>query len=316
MNQTSAQSDSARTESTNFPQCVYIAGTGRNGSTLLGMLLSQHPRVFFAGELTHIWKRGFQQNQLCSCGQPFLCCEFWRAVAEDSFGNDCDARVSEMVRVSERVSSFRNLPGLVMGVTNRKDQSLQHCRVYRDLLSSIARVSGCTIIVDSSKYPTDLAAFIQANVPIKIVHLIRDCRAVVYSWRTQKPRPEIHWKDEDMPHYGPVQTAIAWRTFNSLIEKISMPVDGSYRLLRYEDLVMDTPKHYEQLLNWIGLKELDIEKAGASLDHSVSGNPCRFKSGPLRVAIDDRWRDGLSRSERMLVKLLCGSMQKRYGYED
>lgn len=314
MKQASHSSNQTHKGSTDFPGCVYIAGTGRNGSTLLGILLSQDARVFFAGELTHIWKRGFQQNQLCSCGQPFLNCEFWRAVAKDCFGNDCDAKVSEIRRVGEGISSFQNLPKLILGRAHQANLVQQYCRVYSNLLASIARVSGCQTIIDSSKYPTDLAALIQGHVPLRVIHLIRDCRAVVYSWRTSKRRPEIHWKEEDMPHYGPVQTAMAWRTFNSLLERLGREKAETYRMLRYEDLVTDSAKHFRELSQWIGIETPMEERSTGSCNHSVSGNPCRFQSGPLRVAGDERWRGGISRSERFVVRVCCGSMQHRFGY--
>ncbi len=316
VNEVSPGSSLAKTVSTDAAQCVYIAGTGRNGSTLLGMLLLSDPRVFFAGELTHIWKRGFEQNQLCSCGHPFLCCEFWRAVVKDCFGDDCDAKVAEAARNRERISSFRNLARLKFGAAYRANYVDQYCETYRDLLASIARVSGCQTIVDSSKYPTDMAALIQGGVPLQVVHLVRDCRAVVYSWRTSKRRPEIHWKNEDMPRYGPVQTAVAWRTFNSLIEQIGLPSREAYRVLRYEDLVTDTATHCEQLFRWIGIDN-PVEESGIALsDHSISGNPCRFNSGSLKVASDERWRKNFSRWERFIVNIVCRSMQKRYGYGD
>ncbi len=316
MNEVSPALSLTKTVSTETAQCIYIAGTGRNGSTLLGMLLSSDPSVFFAGELTHIWKRGFQQNQLCSCGQPFLCCEFWRAVVKDCFGEDCDAKVAEAARIGERISSFRNLPRLKVGAAFRAKSVDRYCRMYSDLLASIARVSSCQTIVDSSKYPTDMGALIQGGVPLQVIHLVRDCRAVVYSWRTSKRRPEIHWKDENMPRYGPVQTAIAWREFNSLIETLCSSSSESCRVLRYEDLITDPTKHREQLLQWIGIADPVRKPEVAPKDHSVSGNPCRFKSGPLKVTGDDRWRKNLSRWERFIVNVVCRSMQQQYGYGD
>ena len=50
------------------PTCMYIGGCGRNGSTWLGMCLERSPDVCFAGELTHLWQRGFLDDELCDCG--------------------------------------------------------------------------------------------------------------------------------------------------------------------------------------------------------------------------------------------------------
>ncbi|MFW6170495.1 MAG: sulfotransferase [Planctomycetota bacterium] len=298
------------------PHCVYIAGTGRNGSTVLGMLLAQHPDVFFAGELTHIWRRGFLENQLCSCGRPFHTCDFWRSVAMDCFGDNSESTLSDVTKLRDHLSAFANLPRLLLGQTYLANDSIRYSRIYRELLNSIARISGRRVIVDSSKYPTDLAALLQPNQPMWVIHLVRDCRAVVYSWRTSKRRPEIHWKDEDMPRYGPVQTALAWRLFNSTIERLVSDRGAGHQVLRYEDLVAGPEMHGKKLLDWVGLERLFEQRQSTACDHSVSGNPCRFQSGKLKIAGDERWRDGLSRWESRVVSLICGSMQRKYGYGD
>ncbi len=298
------------------PDWVYIAGTGRNGSTVLGMLLAQHSDVFFAGELTHIWKRGFLENQLCSCGRPFLSCDFWQSVATDCLGDNPEATLSEVTQLRDRVSTFANLPRLLLGQSHPTDHSLNYARIYRKLLISITRISGCRVIVDSSKYPTDLAALLYANQAVRVIHLVRDCRAVVYSWRTSKKRPEIHWKDEDMPRYGPMQTAVAWRVFNSTIERLGSGKGSGYQVLRYEDFAADSEVHCRRLLDWIGLEHPFEQRKSTRCDHNFSGNPCRFQSGKLKVVSDERWRDGLSRTESRVVSLICGSMQRKYGYGD
>lgn len=46
---------------------VYIAGTGRSGSTLLDMLLSSHPLAFGAGELSAVFVE-WAEGGLCTCG--------------------------------------------------------------------------------------------------------------------------------------------------------------------------------------------------------------------------------------------------------
>lgn len=298
------------------PTCVYIAGTGRNGSTVLGMYLAQHPDVFFAGELTHIWKRGFQENQLCSCGRPFHDCNFWQSVAADCFGDNPKSTLPDAGKLRDGISTFTNLPRLILGRACRKNDAIRYSRIHRKLLLSIARISGCRVVVDSSKYPTDLAALLQADRPVQVIHLIRDCRAVVYSWRTRKRRPEIHWKDEDMPRYGAVRTAVAWRVFNATIERLVSRKNSDCQVVRYEDFTADPEEDYRKLLDWIGVERPFEHREATVGHHSVSGNPCRFQSGEWKIANDERWRAGLSRWESCVVSLICNSMQRKHGYGD
>ena len=50
---------------------LFIVGSSRSGSTLLERLLNELPGVLSVGELKRMWRRGFVENRLCSCGQPF-----------------------------------------------------------------------------------------------------------------------------------------------------------------------------------------------------------------------------------------------------
>ena len=44
---------------------LFIAGTSRSGSTLLGQLLGQIDGFIHIGELRQLWKKGFGQNSPC-----------------------------------------------------------------------------------------------------------------------------------------------------------------------------------------------------------------------------------------------------------
>ena len=69
-----------------MPSVVSIGGSGRNGSTWLGLCLERSPDVCFAGELTHLWQRGFLDDERCGCRRPFSRYDFWHAVTQEAFG--------------------------------------------------------------------------------------------------------------------------------------------------------------------------------------------------------------------------------------
>lgn len=296
--------------------CLYIAGTGRNGSTLLGMMLAQHPDAFFAGEITHIWRRGYLENQLCGCGQPFSDCEFWNAVTSHAFGKLSKTDLRQIESCRDRVSSFWRLPSLLLGRRPSGAQFDSYRETHECLVRSISIISGCSHVVDSSKYPTDLSNLTAGELPFRIIHLIRDCRAVVHSWRTKKNRPEIHWKQQDMPRYGTGKTALAWRVFNSAIERQGRSLPNHYRTLRYEDLVGDPTSVTKSLTDWADLPDNAQLKSEPNRLHSVAGNPCRFDFDPNSIKPDDRWREQRQPFDRFLVRIVCGRMQHRYGYLD
>jgi hypothetical protein len=47
-------------------------------------------------------------------------------------------------------------------------------------------------------------------------------------------------------------------------------------------------------------------------NHTVSGNPMRFTTGPLTIRPDDRWRSTMPRGRRLIVSLLTAPL--RLGY--
>src|SRR5690606_27812442 len=59
---------------------VFIAGSWRSGSTLLGDLLGAAQGLHHVGELHHFWGRGLQMNWRCGCGEKFRSCPFWSRV--------------------------------------------------------------------------------------------------------------------------------------------------------------------------------------------------------------------------------------------
>lgn len=297
--------------------CVYIAGSGRNGSTLLGMLLEQQSDdVFFAGELTHLWQRGLVQNQLCACGQAFRQCEFWAEVIRTAFGDLSERDLADFVRLRNRISRLHRVCWICAGREHCDMTAIrEYNEIYRALLTATAKVSGSSFIVDSSKYPTDLATLTRAeSLALRVIHLVRNCNAVVYSWKRKKTRPEIHWKHELMPRYGTVKTAVAWRLFNSAIAQLGKRERCDSLLVRYEELVDEDGGQLTRISEWLGAEKVGVVENLARVSHSVSGNPTRFQSGVPRIAPDFEWQQRLSAWDRRLVSWLCGDQQRDFGY--
>src|SRR5262249_52127789 len=156
---------------------LFIAGSGRSGSTLLDMLLGQIKGFCSTGELRFIWNRGFEENQLCGCGKPFRECEFWTEVVREAFGGfeAVDyVRIEELRKGAEHyVSNGLCVQGELL--TPYKD----YFEACQKLYQAIQKISGCEFIVDSSKNTAH--GFVLMNIPqinLFTVHLIRDSRAV------------------------------------------------------------------------------------------------------------------------------------------
>jgi hypothetical protein len=300
---------------------LLIAGAPRSGSTLLDRVIGMHDGFCSSGELQFIWQRSFRENQLCGCGLPFYECAFWNEVSERAFGlapQDVDAESA--ARLKAAVESKRQLHWLVLKAPPRFRSALsaygeQLERVY----SAVLEVSGDRVVVDSSKDPRH--GFVLSRLErfeVHVVHLLRDPRAVAFSWQRVRRRPEIHWKSQDMMTQQTAASSARWTAHNALVELLAASAE-SYSRVRYEDFVMNPGETLARIMapyDWIDREQAPVTGRRVVLEpsHSVAGNPMRFKNGPLDIALDDEWRSAMGTHDRRTVASVTWPLLARYGY--
>jgi hypothetical protein len=69
---------------------IAISGTGRTGSTLLSLLLSQDNSVFNLGQMRHLW-RAYDNDDACSCQQNLQACAVYSKVMPGNMETVLDA---------------------------------------------------------------------------------------------------------------------------------------------------------------------------------------------------------------------------------
>jgi hypothetical protein len=305
---------------------LYIGGHGRSGSTVLAQTLGQISGFIYVGELWHVWYRGIRDNERCGCGQLFDACEFWGAVGEEAFGGWENVDVEKMVEVRPFVQRRRFMPHFVLAaranVRSRKIKALlEDCgpmleRLYR----AIRTVSGAEVIVDSSKrfsYAVLLSLLPFAD--LRVVHLVRDSRAVAYSWGRTKESPAVVG-GRLMPRMSPAQASRAWSIQNYPYTFLSGLADLAR--LRYEDFVADPTIHLAETLGKIGFEDeadglhsvLNGREISLSVDHTVSGNPGRFRTGNIVLRPDEEWKAEMSGADKNIVTALTAPLLLKYGY--
>ncbi|MGI9621865.1 MAG: sulfotransferase [Acidimicrobiales bacterium] len=296
---------------------LYIGALGRSGSTLLNLLLTTVPGFFAVGELRYLWDRGLMENQLCGCGNPFRDCEMWREVGEVAFGGWDAVDGAAMVALDRKINRNRRVLSITRG--RLRDSQLSRLNEYREVLRSlylaIQEVSGCTVIVDSSKTPAFAAILAGIDgLDLRIVHLIRDPRGVAYSRTKRVVRPEVVGAEAQMGRFAPVRTGALWLYFNGLFEWLRRRGTAMTRL-RYEDLADEADGELDKLLGslpWQASARIPLGELTAN--HTVSGNPMRFERGALRITRDDAWRRELPLRHRIAVSLVTAPLLGRYGY--
>lgn len=304
---------------------LYIGGSGRSGTTLLLRLLGQLNGFVAVGELWHIWFMGFTQNHLCGCGQPFKHCPFWTEVVTEAFGGFDQINVEEIRALRRSVQSDSHLPRLALpflrdAAYQKRLESYLH--ILTRLYVSIQRVSRCRVIVDSSKGPRYALNLNEVpQVELYLAHLVRDSRAVAYSWRRKKFRPEIHWTTEYMARQSEIFSAMEWNITNSMLRWL--PSQGiRYSPIRYEDFVVQPRKIIAQISDFLeeNVGEPDFfegdQSVSLGMSHTAMGNPNRFQQGTIKIKPDDTWHTQMPRFYQLLVTTLTWPLLREFGYFD
>jgi hypothetical protein len=301
---------------------VFIAGFGRSGSTLLAQVLGQLPGFVSVGELRHLWLRGVVENQLCGCGEPFRSCAFWRKVADQGFGGVSWESLADIAQLQTRVDAIRLIPQVFfewMRSAAYRSDLREYCQKLASLFRGIHEASGKAIIVDSSKTPMHGRLLLETpGVRLHVIHLTRDSRAVAYSWQRKKERPEIHWKQEVMPRYGALKSAMWWNGANATAEWLARRA-ATFVQFRYEDFLKSpraTLSEFLQAAHFPGLTEglLAEGQIEVGVQHTVAGNPGRFRTGKVALKPDNEWQASYRGASRAVVDALTFPWLWRYGY--
>lgn len=178
------------------------------------------------------------------------------------------------------------------------DRSEVRAKHVHDLL---LRRTGKDVLVDNSKTLSWSGKHLSLEgVQRKYIHLLRDPRAVVYSWRARR-RPKGHER---------------WMKKNYDIRDFLSGNQLDYRIVTYNELAQRTDETLTELCCWLGLKYEAKQKEYWKFEHHGAGkngataaylnaytSPDKeFYEQAKRTRFHDlRWRDGLSLEEQTAI---------------
>ena len=297
-------------------QLVYIAGSGHSGSTLLDRLLGSQPNISALGEI-HRYSLGlnrFETPFSCDCGLALKDCAFWREVTEslqNKTGLSADVfktvfKTTDHTTLQQQSGekyfnaqqSYRFIPAradkylLSMVPTkiapiadklNLLGQNLQYARNSHMVFDAVREITDKEVIIDSTKNSLRMRAlYLTSNVPMKIIFLKRDGRAVVNS-RMKRQNISVS------------KATRIWLQENKKVEFVLRRMSGVpvYRA-NYEDLCRDSDAEIGKILEFIG-EPVNVPKLGLER-HAIGGNPSRL-DGKLTVTLDESWKKNLSETD-------------------
>ena len=301
---------------------AFVGGHGRSGSTLLSRVLGAVPGFVAVGELCYLWDQGVVMDRRCGCGRSFSDCEFWTAVGKEAFGGWDQVDARRLLTLRKAVERVRYTPLLSAPAVapDYRRKLREYAAAMSAVYASVRTVSGAEVVVDTSKYPS--SAYLLRHVPdveLKLVHLVRSVYGVCYSWSKTGARPDRDGKP--MPTYPPARTAAEWGAVNLLLDALRLrgvPAE----LVHYEDFVAAPRETLAGIVRFLLGRDApvaDLEFVGESSvelprDHSVAGNPMRFRSGPEPLTLDEAWRTKLDPKARRVISLVSAPAILRYGY--
>ncbi len=296
---------------------LLIAGSSRSGSTIFGNVIGSVQGVAHFGEMHRIWQRGFLQDWLCGCGKRFRNCEFWREVMSRAIGQVVPRTVERIENL--RVQVHRQLSAYQGEISS--PQTREYQGYVRDLFDAVAAVSGCKVVVDSSKtaaHGWSLAGVTDTSVVV--VHLVRDPRAVAFSWARRKELPDSP-KQPFMNRRSVEESCKIWNITNERAERLIDRAGVPNIRLRYEDFAASPRERINEIFELLGCGVhnpdfVDERRVQLSPGHTISGNPSKFDhNGVVEIRLDDEWKRAMSAEDIAYATQATLPRLRAYGYE-
>lgn len=294
---------------------IYIIGTANCGSTLLTKVLACHPDIATIGELKATAIRDIE-NYNCSCGEKLLLCKFWKKVSLLCYQRGFKFDLHDFKTRFQADSWFANrvLKATVHGSfleTIRKIIINHHPSTGKALakvasnnsilISAICEVQNKAVFLDGSKDPARVLHFHRAgNFDLFVIHLIRDGRAVVASY-----------KKRDLKHKNNIRL---WKTKSMECERLKKLLPKEKMLtIRYEDFCKETESTLAQIYNFVDVSKYDpFKDDNQSLQHIIGHGMRLGKIG--EISERKEWPKLLTSVEIEKFYERGGSINQQLGY--
>jgi hypothetical protein len=295
---------------------LYIAGYGRSGSTVLSVILGNHPEITSVGEVSFLLQNWNDSDRLCSCGAHYGGCRFWRDFPLYSLTTE-----SAVVRKVEKLSS---IPHVLLGLIPDKDRQIY--QDYHDrLFDYVVSRTGSSIIVDSSKSARRaagrfLALSRVADQDVYVLHLVRDGLAVMESRVVAGSNLALQGYSHN-PRSPGLRAALGWVGANAYTAALGRLLGlNRYMLLRYEDFVAGPATALKTIGQFVGFDaEALIERIYRDdyfwVGHIVGGNRVRLQ-GKIKLQRSAGRDHGYSLRfhQRLMFACVGGWLHRFYGY--
>lgn len=300
---------------------LYIASSGRSGSTLIDMLLGGHRRISSTGEFQNL-SHFAASNEDCTCGQKVVECPFWNQVVQIGYrklGGSVEyeellKKMDPMLRMEDigQVRDFAQKLLMVAGIRppwwfSSIVVGSAHCKAIDNSyfwLDNIMEVDKSAIAIDSSKDVRRLKLYYLSNPrSLRVLHLVRDGRAVSAS---------------AIRRLGCSMTDAAeeWRQKNvKILAALRGMPKCNILFVRYEDFCAEPEQSLQRICSFLGIDfDYRMMMLNKSKRHNIGGNPMRFRRDETTVKLDVQWKSQITESQLAEFDRVAGKLNRKLGY--
>lgn len=292
-----------------YERPVFVTGTSRAGTGTLRQLLSVVAGIRMAPETHYFADLRKQSRRPCavqSAESHARASEYFAVIAQSGYRHS---------GISEHHSFDRdNHAALVSALGSSLDSHfVAFCRGASPTVSRWGE--------KTPRHAYHHAEMLKVFPAAQIIHMVRDPRAVLASYKNWLDRPappdasegQLADRIRKKQSYCPFAVAVLWRSATRAAERsVAKFGAGRVRIERYEDLCDQAEEVAKRILAWLG--ESCIGSL-SQLDHAHSSHGNELTGVGVTSQSRDKWQDVLSKRELSEIEAVCGTVMRRWGYE-
>ncbi|HET6777759.1 MAG TPA: sulfotransferase [Gemmatimonadales bacterium] len=299
-----------------------MPGSPFTGSTLLGLLLNEHPDCASIGAATGLIKEVDLATYECSCGKLFRECEFWIEIAArtQALGHPVNVFQTDFWNTHLRLSHNRWINALLVRslgwspVNDVRDAVVTRTSTIRraisemgwntwSLATAVLERTGKTVFVDTARdhqRPKYLAK--HPLLDVRVIHLIRDPRGNSASIMKRSG-------------VNAATAAREWRHYNVEAARVKryLPAD-SWMTLHYEALCADPAGVLDRISDFLGVERAGTHPKPQDPTRHVIGNPMRLRA-LSEIREDHSWQTQLDTRDLRSIARIAGSASRELGFK-
>jgi hypothetical protein len=290
-------------------QISFIIGPARSGTTLLALLLHNHPNCISAPEKKHFLYFYDKYKNLSVVSQSLI-----DDLTNYFVGNGIDTK-NILFNIEDNF--FEN----TLHVGDKINYAQLTKLIYLSFYKNVKDINEVTCIIDKNPYYTFQTDKILHTFPdAKFICINRDYRANILSNRqSQKPYNSV----KSVGYY-----AVIWNYYSEKLKQLLSSLPVTTFLLKYEDLVENKEKEVERIFKFLNIpfsekvfdyhKDLleKLSKLNLTLNvYERAVKKISDLSRPINTKRAYAWKNELKETEIKQAEFVCGQQGLYFNYQ-